>query len=74
MFDPPNEAKEMLIKRVIGVPGDTIELRRKKVTVEGQERNDADLYINGVLTEEPYFINRPPTATGRGRLARMSIS
>lgn len=59
VFDPPNAATEMLIKRVIGIPGDTVELRRKKVTVEGQERNDADLYINGVLTEEPYFINRP---------------
>lgn len=59
VFDPPNEAKEMLIKRVIGIPGDTVELRRKKITVDGQERNDADLFINGELVEEPYFINRP---------------
>jgi signal peptidase I len=59
VFDPPDAATEMLIKRVIGIPGDTIELRRKQVVIDGQERNDADLYINGVLTEEPYFINRP---------------
>jgi signal peptidase I len=64
VFDPPErdplpEKAEMLIKRVIGVPGDTVELRPTQVTIDGQQRSDSELYINGELVEEPYFINRP---------------
>lgn len=61
VFDPPNEAKEMLIKRVIGVPGDTVELRPTTVSVNGQETSDSELYVNGELVDEPYFVNRPCT-------------
>lgn len=44
----PNEPDVMLIKRVIGLPGDIVELRAQQ------------LYINGVLLSEPY-INEPCT-------------
>ena len=57
VFDPPNAAKEMLIKRVIGIPGDTVELRR--IAADGQGISDSALYVNGELVDEPYFVNRP---------------
>ena len=44
VIDMPDQ-DEMLIKRVIGLPGETIELRAGKV------------YIDGVLLEEPWKIN-----------------
>src|SRR3954463_3208222 len=42
VFKFPNEPERDFIKRVIGLPGDTIELRSKKV------------YINGQALDEPY--------------------
>jgi signal peptidase I len=47
VFDPPDASDDMLIKRVIGVPGDVIEIR------------DLLVYRNGELLEEPYFVNKP---------------
>ncbi|MCR5228645.1 MAG: signal peptidase I [Solobacterium sp.] len=38
-----SDKKEYLVKRVIGMPGDTVEYR------------DGRLFINGELTEEPFF-------------------
>lgn len=49
VFDPPGQDGDMLIKRVIGVPGDIIEVR------------DQLVYRNGELLDEPYFVNRPCT-------------
>jgi len=45
VFDPPGDAgpEPLLIKRLIGLPGDTIELR------------SGTLYINGVSYTEPYI-------------------
>lgn len=47
-----NESEEFLIKRVIGLPGDTIEF------VEDEESYDLkyDLYINGQLYKEDYIM------------------
>ncbi len=49
VFFPPNE-DERLIKRVIGLPGDTIEIR------------NALVYRNGEQLLEPYFVNTPCTS------------
>ena len=42
VFDPAHEVDLMLVKRLIGMPGDTISMR------------DRILYINGRMVEEPY--------------------
>jgi len=42
VFDPPHEDDLMLVKRLIGLPGDTLEMR------------DKALYINGEALDEPY--------------------
>lgn len=50
VFHNPNNVEEDYIKRVIGLPGDTIEIR------------DQAVYINGEVLTEPYQIN--PFAPG----------
>ncbi len=42
VFDPPHEKDLKLVKRLIGLPGDTLEMRRQV------------LYINGRPQDEPY--------------------
>ena len=42
VFDPPHEENMKLVKRLIGLPGDTLEMK------------DKILYINGVAPDEPY--------------------
>ena len=42
IFDPPHEEGMKLVKRLIGMPGDTLQMR------------DGRLEINGVAPEEPY--------------------
>src|SRR3954470_3099891 len=53
VFKFPEEPDRDFIKRVIGLPGETVELRQKKV------------YINGMPLDEPYvyFLQPPGTAT-----------
>ena len=45
VFDPPHEETLKLIKRLVGMPGDTLEMRNRV------------LYRNGELMEEPYAIH-----------------
>lgn len=46
VFDPPHEEDLMLIKRLIGMPGDTVEMRNRV------------LYRNGEILDEPYVIHK----------------
>ena len=50
VFKYPDEPERDFIKRVIGLPGETLELRNKKV------------YVNGQPLDEPYvhFLEPPP--------------
>lgn len=48
VFKYPNDPREDYIKRVIGTPGDTVEIR------------DMLVYVNGAQLDEPY-INEPCT-------------
>jgi signal peptidase I len=45
VFDPPHEETIMLIKRLVGMPGDTLEMR------------SSVLYRNGQRVEEPYVVH-----------------
>jgi len=47
IFDPPNSSQFPYIKRVIAVPGDTVEVRDNKV------------FINGIPLEEEYLMEPP---------------
>jgi signal peptidase I len=53
VFKYPDEPERDFIKRVIGLPGDTLELRSKKV------------YINGQPLDEPYVHFLAPASEGQ---------
>jgi signal peptidase I len=43
VFSAPQQSEELLIKRVVGLPGETVEIR------------DGKVYINGTSLDEPYL-------------------
>lgn len=47
IFNAPNGSDEDFIKRIIGLPGDTVEVRNGSV------------YVNDVALDEPYIISPP---------------
>ncbi len=58
VFKFPKDPKLDYIKRVIGVGGDVVEIRNKKIIVNGQPYND----LHGVFTDKRV---RPPSAGPR---------
>ncbi|MGE3705480.1 MAG: signal peptidase I [Vicinamibacterales bacterium] len=63
VFKFPEEPERDFIKRVIGLPGETLELRQKKV------------YINGQPLDEPYvhFLTPASTASEFGELTTFDV-
>jgi signal peptidase I len=57
VFKYPEEPERDFIKRVIGLPGDRLELRRKKIFINGQPIDEA--YVH--LIEPPPPDDAPPT-------------
>src|SRR5512145_2407966 len=53
VFKYPDEPERDFIKRVIGLPGETLELRNQKV------------YVNGQVLEEPYVHFLEPPSDGQ---------
>ncbi len=49
VFEYPKDTSKDYIKRCIGLPGDTIEVKNK------------ELYVNGIKQEEPYVVHKDPT-------------
>lgn len=45
VFDPPHEDRLKLVKRLVGMPGDTLEMR------------DGQLFVDGQPQEEPYVLH-----------------
>src|SRR3989339_343653 len=48
VFEYPNDTSKDYIKRCMGLPGDIIEVKEKK------------LYINGKMMDEPYVVHKDP--------------
>jgi signal peptidase I len=57
VIKPPTQEDELLIKRLIGLPGDTVEIRNGHV------------HINGETLEEPYLTQQ----TRAGRYAQVTV-
>jgi signal peptidase I len=53
----PNQGDELLIKRIVGLPGETVEIR------------DGHVYINGELLDEPFTSEE----TRPGRYTRLTV-
>jgi signal peptidase I len=60
VFKFPNEPERDFIKRVIGLPGETLELRNKRV------------YVNGEPLDEPYVYFLDPMA-GEGEVTSLDV-
>ncbi len=80
VFRYPNDVSQRYIKRVIGLPGETVEVKNGNVAItnsEGEKVLDESLYLSGVetpgdiittLAEEEYFVlgdNRPSSFDSR---------
>lgn len=57
VFRYPKDPSKFFIKRIIGIPGDTINISGSEVTITNAE------YPNGVVLDEPYVADMRPNST-----------
>lgn len=68
VFVSPNDPNTDLIKRVIAIPGDTIEIRNKKVFVNGEPIPDPHAHFtDDTITTSSHRDNMPPTQVPEGK-------
>lgn len=71
VFDPPFESSKAFIKRVIAVPDETVEIRRKKVYINGRQlTEDYARFAEGSAEDRflPRRDNMPPLKVPSGKL------
>lgn len=51
VFHPPSQQTDSFIKRIIGLPGETIEIQNSRIIVNGQPLNEPYLSYSDQLTE-----------------------
>ncbi len=57
VFRYPKDPSKFFIKRIIGMPGDTVDISGREVTITNAE------YPNGLRLDEKYVLNMKPSAT-----------
>jgi signal peptidase I len=57
IFRYPKDPSKFFIKRIIGIPGDTIDIKGDNVTITNSE------FPDGVELEEPYVLDMAPNTT-----------
>jgi signal peptidase I len=68
VFISPIDPSTDLIKRVIGIPGDTIEIKDKKVFVNGEPIPDAHAHFSDAsISPTGHRDNMPPTQVPEGK-------
>jgi signal peptidase I len=68
VFVSPVDPSTDLIKRVIAVPGDTVEIRNKKLIVNGEPFADPHAYFSDTsITPTGHRDNMPPTKVPEGK-------
>jgi signal peptidase I len=56
VFRSPGDPKELLVKRIVAVPGDLVESRQGHLFVSGQESGAADAVVPQVVPANCYFV------------------
>ncbi|MGD2091963.1 MAG: signal peptidase I [Candidatus Aminicenantes bacterium] len=69
-FKGPTEMEKDYVKRVIGLPGETIRIKNKQVFIEGKPLDEPYVYYKGGYQKEPgdnFPLNRPRIISALGK-------
>jgi signal peptidase I len=71
LFESPDGAEEPLIKRVVGLPGETLELRDGVLFVDGKKVEESYLHRSPCVREMPKTCSFGPKPVPRGHVFMM---